>query len=265
MKKLWLMGIVMLLLCVASALAVNIPYNVSNYSIVRGTLDAGNITSFAVPNLNFNVSEEAGVNAIDLQISFWNITDTGLDDYFEFDLKYAIHQIGGEHIVYLQFWNWSSGEWCIRSKLNLNDVFQWYNFTAPTSCAMNETTNEVRSRIYIADNGNTNNVVSIDYFDMTETDVEIVVTAPINETYSTASCPTDTLPKTIFYIFFGLLLVAGLWYCDSKNIGLGLIIVGALTIVYSLPIYGCSIVWGIILTMAGIFIGLYAWKWKYYN
>jgi hypothetical protein len=82
--------------------------------------------------------------------------------------------------------------------------------------------------------------------------------------YETGVCPTDTLQSTIMFCFLGLLLVVGFWYSDTKNFGLGLIAVGVLTIFYSLPLYGCSFAWGLVLTFIGVMVGIYAWKLKYY-
>jgi len=82
--------------------------------------------------------------------------------------------------------------------------------------------------------------------------------------FSTDACPTASLALTLLYIFFGLLLIGGFLYCDLKGIGLGLVIDGFMIVFYSIPFYSCHFLWGMLLTIVGLFIGFYAWKLKYY-
>lgn len=258
MKKQWAIGLVMLLVFVATVMAADMTFNATQYHNTTGAITEGQLNStYWIDADVINISEVVNAPGFDFRFNFTGMAVSN-EGYVRFDLN-TQYEGNPSHVVYYQLYNRSSLTWDTLGRLTEGGFLNYsYTVTANDS----KSAGIIMTRLYHASAGDINHYQSVNLISATE--VETLPEEPVEEEFETGSCPTDTLPRTILFIFFGILLVVGFLYCDSKGIGLGLIVVGILTIFYSLPLYGCSIAWGLILTFAGLFIGLYAWKLKYY-
>jgi hypothetical protein len=91
-----------------------------------------------------------------------------------------------------------------------------------------------------------------------------VIAEPFVQTYGGLTCPTSSLPVTLIFIFFGLIIAGVVIFGETRGMGIALILAGILTIAYSIPFYACSIIWGLFITVIGLFIITYAIKLKQY-
>jgi hypothetical protein len=200
-------------------------HQLASFGIVAGKIGAIDVTQTSY----FLVNGRTGSN-----VQYWYISNTTRNN---------ANKISGNGGT-----TWTNGAYTVDAHIHQYDGTDTYSFYACAGDGVNETCTTAISQL------------------LTTGSIATLPTIPTVYTpeYETGVCPTDTLQSTIMFCFLGLLLVVGFWYSDTKNFGLGLIAVGVLTIFYSLPLYGCSFAWGLVLTFIGIMVGIYAWKLKYY-
>jgi len=251
MKKImwwWLIGIVMLMLSVSSAMATHITHNASSVTLTTGTWDAGNVTSTWVKgdagiNNTYNWSGVGGVPGFDVRFNVSDVTENR-NSYL---LAFYATGSGGVHIIRIEAFNFTSGAWDIIGTAPEFIGYDWANRSVYSQDYING--NEMWIRAYHADSGNAAEDFAIDYFQIIESDT---AATPLQE-YLPMVCPIDTIPSTMLYIFIGVVLIGLCLFASHVSVLFWSIVVGTIGFLYALPLYGCNVWYAIAVQLSFVF------------
>lgn len=93
-------------------LTASVTYNATSITTIDGTLDAGNLTSVQIINQDsYNVSEDAGANAILIQVNF-----TGVETFSSILLREQYNG-GMGHEITIESWNYDTSSWELHGEI----------------------------------------------------------------------------------------------------------------------------------------------------